>query len=130
MQTGKSHDAVVRALIAACRHGDPRSLRRLLADGVTAVVDGKGEVTGREEVAQLLLGASAAHPAANTSEKSVSEESVSEESVNGRVGLAFRSAGHVRGVVSFAVEDGAIDRVWIVSTADKLRHWTPPNGNP
>lgn len=112
MRSDTSHDEVVFALAAACRDGAIRVIHELLAAGVVAIVDGRGQYSGRTAVGALLLDTAARGDA------------VSVESVNGRAGLVYRTDTRVFGVSTFSIGVGSIDRTWLVLTPEKLHQWT------
>lgn len=113
MQTSNAHDAAVFAVAAACRTGDAATVGTLMAADVVAVVDGVGERSGSGSVSRLLIDTAAGQ-----------HRSVSVESVNGRSGLAYRRADRVVGIAAIFVEHDVVQRVWLVLSPDKLRHWT------
>jgi RNA polymerase sigma-70 factor (ECF subfamily) len=112
--------AVVHRFATACRAGNARAIRSLLAPEVMSVSDGGGQVTaalspvrGVDQVARSvadLLGRQ-------------QEPALTVEAVNGQPGVVVRSVDGVVAVMSFRVTGGKVAAVWIVLNPDKLRHW-------
>ncbi|WP_431963706.1 sigma factor-like helix-turn-helix DNA-binding protein [Actinacidiphila sp. bgisy160] len=121
--TPEEHDAVARAVGAACVSGDAVRLSSLMCPDVTAFFDGGGKlralvrpVHGAEPVARSLMTLLAHHQ----------RVTLSTHSVNGRTGLVARYEGQVVAVVSLDVADGRVSQAWIVLNPDKLRPWNHP----
>ena len=113
---------VITAVSAACQSSDHRALRKVLAENVTAIVDGGGaalaptaSLWGTAEVAGYLLGLVTNHP----------EAVLSERQVNGRAAIALASGGRVMGIVSLGTRSGLVEELFIVVNPDKLRAWNP-----
>lgn len=118
-------DELVRRFQAATQGGDLSELVELLAPDVVFIGDsgGKGEaasgpVHGREQVAQLIIGAA---------ERMVGGQAVLRPAtVNGQPGLVGMDAeGGLIGVFAFDVLDGKIQAVRGVANPDKLQHLGP-----
>ena len=114
------NERVLREFRLACDANDRAALSRLLAADVTAVSDGGGRVTvpagpvtGRADVASLVLGALGSCPGST----------LVEQPVNGRGGLVLRQAGDVVGVASLKIAGDEVTDVWLVLNPDKLRGW-------
>ncbi|MEU1616648.1 RNA polymerase subunit sigma [Streptomyces sp. NPDC005722] len=122
--TPQEHDAVARAVRAACLSGDPARLSALLCPDAAAFFDGGGKlralvrpVHGAEPVARSLLTLLAHHP----------RVSLSVHPVNGRTGLVACYEDRVVAVVSLDVADRRVSQAWVVLNPDKLRPWNVPD---
>jgi RNA polymerase sigma-70 factor (ECF subfamily) len=114
------HDALVHAVLQACRSEDTDLLGPLLHPDVMAVFDGGGKVRaparpvhGHRHVARNLLKLLAGHP----------RTTLTAQSVNGRTGLVARHGHQVAAVVSLDTTDGRVAQVWVVLNPDKLHSW-------
>ncbi|MDX3352589.1 RNA polymerase subunit sigma [Streptomyces sp. ME01-24h] len=121
--TGAEHDAVVRAVRAACLRSDVARLSSLMRPDATAFFDGGGKlralvrpVCGAEPVARSLL-VLLGHQ---------QRVSLCLHSVNGRTGVVARYRGQVVAVVGLDVADRRVAQAWIVLNPAKLRPWNPP----
>jgi RNA polymerase sigma-70 factor, ECF subfamily len=120
----KQQNAVVEAFLSACADGGVDTLVKVLAPGVVLRSDGGGlvsgvarrPVTGAENVARLLLGVAARHPAFPWRLR-----------VNGAAGLVFEGADGVAGVMAFAVDDGRITEIDFVVNPEKLSRVPRPS---
>lgn len=104
-------------LRAALEHGDELALAGALTRDVSMVVDSGdetgGELHGRARVIRSLRDQLALHP----------DASFHTAHVNGRPGLTLRRLnGDVVGVLGVDGE-GAIERLWLCTSAAKLRSW-------
>jgi RNA polymerase sigma-70 factor (ECF subfamily) len=118
--TLQQHDAVARAVRAACVAENAVLLESLLCPDATAVFDGGGKVRalvrsvrGREQVARSLLTVLGPHP----------RTTVTAQSVNGRTGLVVRCDHRVGAVISLNVTGDRVGQVWAVLNPEKLRRW-------
>ncbi|MFF7680399.1 RNA polymerase subunit sigma [Actinacidiphila glaucinigra] len=121
--TPQVHDAVARAVRAACLSDDAVRLSALMRPDATAFFDGGGKlralvrpVHGAEPVARSLL-TLLAHRQRVT---------LTAHAVNGRTGLVARYEGQVVAVVSLDIADDRVSQAWIVLNPDKLRPWNHP----
>ncbi|MDX3234116.1 RNA polymerase subunit sigma [Streptomyces sp. ME03-5709C] len=121
--TGSEHDAVVRAVRAACLRGDAARLSSLMCPDATASFDGGGKlralvrpVYGAEPVARSLLVLLGHHQ----------RVALCLHSVNGRTGVVARYRGQVVAVVGLDVADRRVAQAWIVLNPEKLRRWNSP----
>jgi RNA polymerase sigma-70 factor, ECF subfamily len=115
VSTTEQQEAVERFL-AAVRHGDLQGLLDVLAPDVVAVADGGGlapaarrPIQGAERVARVLI---AGVRAADFEAKAVW--------INGSLAARVDIGGQLSAVVSFAVENGRITRIYAVSNPHKL----------
>lgn len=111
-------EALRRAFVSATLDGDVDRLMGMLAEDAAAWSDGGGEapaarrpVRGAEDVARLLAGVAAGAEGAIRVEPA---------EVNGTPGLLAREGGRLVSVVTLAIEDGAITRVYQVLNPRKL----------
>jgi RNA polymerase sigma-70 factor (ECF subfamily) len=119
--TRGEHDEVVRAFSAAARTGDLAALIAVLDPDVVLRSDGGGTVTaarnpvfGADRVARFLLG---------TLAKGGPAVEVLEQQTGDGLGFVIWEEGRISGVVSLAVEAGAVSDVWIVLNPAKLSLW-------
>ncbi|MDX3070842.1 sigma factor [Streptomyces sp. NPDC088354] len=117
------HDALARAVHAACAAEDLGRLRSLLSPDATAVFDGGGKVRammrpvrGSEQVARSLLVLLARRP----------HTTLRAQSVNGRTGLVVRYDRQVAAIISLGVTGDRVGHLWVVLNPDKLRLWNRP----
>ena len=115
------HSAAVRAFQEAWQSGDVTALVRILDPKAIAITDGGGIVSasldplhGASAVARFFVGAHARQ----------SDLEVSEAMVNGASGLVATGAGRVLAVVTFALSESGITRVWAVRNPEKLGAWS------
>lgn len=108
-----------RAFAAAALDGDLEGLVSLLAEDAAHLSDGGGEVPaarepvrGAENVARLLVG---------VVEGADGEVRLEPRQVNGTPGLVARVGGRLASVVTFAIDDGRITRVYQVLSPSKLK---------
>jgi RNA polymerase sigma-70 factor (ECF subfamily) len=122
----RQQSAVVEAFLTACTDGGLDNLIDVLAPEVVLRSDGGGlvsgvarrPVVGAENVARLLLGVAARHPAFPWTRR-----------VNGAAGLVFEVAGGVAGVMAFTVDDGRITEIDFVVNPEKLGRVARPTGD-
>ncbi len=114
------HDAVVRLFKQAWQTGDLIALLKVLDPDATAITDGGGLVSasieplrGAEAVARFFLGVFERQP----------DLSIEVVDVNGEPGLVATASGRTLAVISAAVEDAKIAKVWAVRNPDKLIAW-------
>ena len=113
----KQQNAVVEAFLNACADGGVDTLVKVLAPDVVLRSDGGGLVSGvarrpvigAENVARLLLGVAAKHPAFPWTRR-----------VNGATGLVFERPDGIAGVMAFTVDDGRITEIDFVVNPEKL----------
>ncbi|MGB3376219.1 MAG: hypothetical protein WBA87_13895 [Microbacterium sp.] len=112
--------AVLEELASAMTAGDTDGIRALLLPDVELVIDsgeapastGEGGSRGKRDAAVIALSALVAP-----------ETSTLLSSVNGVPGLVLCRAGVVEGVVTAAMHDRLLSRIWVVCNPAKLRHW-------
>lgn len=116
----RTEDRLAHRLTCACQRGDGAALVRTLHPDVELVVDGvRGSGTGGRlvrgvgDVAEMLVWL--LEPAGT----------VEVASVNGSAGLVARTGNQVVAVLSLAVAERAIARVWAITDPARLRHWNP-----
>ena len=109
---------VRRAFAAAALDGDLEGLISLLAEDAVHITDGGGEVPaarepvrGAENIARLLVG---------VVEGAAGEVRLQPREVNGTPGLVAQVDGRLASVVTFAIDDGRIKRVYQVLSPPKL----------
>ncbi len=120
--SAQEHARVVSAFKAALETGDTTALVEILDPDATAVADGGGLVSatiepirGGEAIARYLLGLYQLQP----------DLTFQLTIVNGRAGLVARDEeGHTLAVVSTAIADGLIERIWVIRNPGKLTGWT------
>jgi RNA polymerase sigma-70 factor, ECF subfamily len=113
----RQQGAVVQAFLTACTTGRLDTLVDVLAPGVVLRSDGGGlvsgvarrPVVGAENVARLLLGVAARHPAYPWASR-----------VNGAAGIVFEGTGGVAGVMAFTVDGDHITEIDFVVNPEKL----------
>jgi RNA polymerase sigma-70 factor, ECF subfamily len=113
----RQQSAVVDAFLTACANGRLDTLVGVLAPDVVLRSDGGGlvsgvarrPVVGAENVARLLLGVAARHPAFPWTSQ-----------VNGAAGIVFEGTGGVVGVMAFTVDGGRITEIDFVVNPEKL----------
>jgi RNA polymerase sigma-70 factor (ECF subfamily) len=117
----ETHDAVVRAFIAAAGTGDLQQLLPLLDPDIVLVSDGGGlastarrPVLGADHVGRFILGQLAKLGAALT---------VSLHETADGLTLAFADGDVVHSVAVLDVRDDRIARVWIMRNPEKLGLW-------
>ena len=117
----ETHDAVVRAFIAAAGTGDLQQLLPLLDPDIVLVSDGGGlastarrPVLGADHVGRFILGQLAKLGAALT---------VSLHETADGLTLAFADGDVVHSVAVLDVRDDRISRVWIMRNPQKLGLW-------
>ncbi|MFF3565046.1 sigma factor [Streptomyces sp. NPDC002574] len=117
------HDALARAVRAACAAEDLGRLMSLLSPDATAVFDGGGKIRammrpvhGSEQVARHLLVLLARRP----------RTTLRAQSVNGRTGVVVRHDHQVVAIISLGVTGDRVGHVWVVLNPDKLRLWNRP----
>jgi RNA polymerase sigma-70 factor (ECF subfamily) len=121
----EAHAKMVGQFMEACMAGDINGLMSLLAEDVTAWIDGGGKITasarqpvlGRDLVAQGIMRHLSRIPEGATVE--VIE-------VNGLAALLGRANGQIINVVTLEVADGLIRSVRTVINPDKLAHLEVP----
>ena len=113
----RQQNEVVEAFLNACADGGVDTLVNVLAPDVVLRSDGGGlvsgvarrPVTGAENVARLLLGVAAKHPAFPWRRR-----------VNGAAGLVFEGSHGIAGVMAFTVDDGRVTEIDFVVNPEKL----------
>ena len=115
----ETHDAVVRAFIAAAGTGDLQQLLPLLDPDIVLVSDGlastaRRPVLGADHVGRFILGQLAKLGAALT---------VSLHETADGLTLAFADGDVVHSVAVLDVRDDRIARVWIMRNPEKLGLW-------
>lgn len=113
------HASAVTAFLAACRHGSPDELLRVLDPDVVLRSDGGGRVAGvarqpvigADRVARLLLNLAARWPS----------HAAGISAVNGSTGLVVEDGGRLIGVMGFTVAEHVITQIFFVLNPDKLR---------
>lgn len=118
--THEEHDRLVHAFAAAARAGDIQGLISVLDPDVVLQSDGGGVVTaalnpikGREKVARFMVGVLKKHSRADARE----------EATDDGMGLVLAEDGHVFGVVTLDVADGAAQHVRLMMNPRKLSLW-------
>ena len=118
--TPDAHDVLVERFLAACRDGDMEGLLDVLADDVTLTSDGGGQVVAAlrpivtaDKVARFLVG---------ILRKAPENLRIERTTINGHPGLLAYQGDHLDSAWSFQVDDGHIQRVYVVRNPDKLRH--------
>ncbi|PSL04623.1 RNA polymerase sigma-70 factor (ECF subfamily) [Haloactinopolyspora alba] len=117
----EDHAHVVAAFRTAWQAGDLTGLIRWLDPDATAIADGGGQVSamlnpvhGAEPIAKLLLGVG----------RRQHDLTIDTTTVNAEPGLVARdAAGSVLAVMSVAVLDDHIDRIWVMRNPAKLTTW-------
>jgi RNA polymerase sigma-70 factor (ECF subfamily) len=124
-ETGRADDLAGR-FFDACRAGDIHSIESLLSEDAVYYSDGGGKahaaprpILGRPRIANLL---------SVVFRKRQRSCVLSSNTVNGQPGLVFTQAGKAIQVLTFAVEEGRVSRVYSVLNPDKLRLWPPALG--
>ncbi len=117
-------DELAARFIAACRSGDVSEIESMLAGDAVLHADGGGKVhasprpvAGAPKIANLL---------ATVFRKRMQDCELSLTTVNGQPGVVFSRDGRAVQVHGFASEGGAITRVFIVLSPDKLSRWPTP----
>jgi RNA polymerase sigma-70 factor (TIGR02957 family) len=112
-------EEVVGRLVAALNTGDLRGLMDVLAPDVVSVADGGGKVrgaarrpiVGADRVARYVLGGMA---------KAKGALGAIATWVNGEPGIRMEMDGQLLGIVSFAIEDGRVTRIFTIANPEKL----------
>ena len=108
---------VVHGVRLACERADAPTLSTLLSPDVVALIDTGGDLlastrplVGVADVGDALL-------------STLGDADVTEQQVNGVCALVARRGDRVIGIVSLAVRDGLVTRVWITLSPLKLQRW-------
>ena len=108
---------VVHGVRLACERADDPTLRTLLSPDVVALVDAGGDLIAPT---RPVSGVSAV---AGTMLTTLAGADLAEQQVNGVCALVARRGDRVVGIVSLAVRDGLVTRVWITLSPLKLQRW-------
>lgn len=120
--SAEEHARVVAEFHAALESGDASALVGVLDPDAAAVADGGGRasavlepIVGAGPIARQLLDLFGLQP----------DLAFRVASVNGRAGLVGTdAAGRLLSVLSFAVRDGRVARIWAIRNPDKLAAWS------
>ncbi|WP_168628052.1 RNA polymerase sigma-70 factor [Cryobacterium sp. BB307] len=112
-------EEVVGRLVAALNTGDLQGLMDVLAPDVVSVADGGGKargaaqrpIVGADRVARYVIGGMAKAKGALAAVMTW---------VNGEPGIRMELDGQLLGVVSLAIEDGKVTRIFSIANPDKL----------
>jgi RNA polymerase sigma-70 factor (ECF subfamily) len=115
-----AHAAVVRSFKHAWETGDVEALVGLLDPNAVAIGDGGGIVTATK---RPLVGADWIVKGFTQLGKNQPEFQLHETIVNGEPGLTVMSGDELLAVVSLAVSDGRIQRIWAMRNPEKLTAW-------
>jgi RNA polymerase sigma-70 factor (ECF subfamily) len=115
-----AHAAVVRSFKRAWETGDVEALVGLLDPNAVAIGDGGGIVLATK---RPLVGADRIMQGFTQLGKGVPEFQLHETIINGEPGLTLTSGGELLAVVSLAVSDGRIQRIWAMRNPEKLTAW-------
>jgi RNA polymerase sigma-70 factor (ECF subfamily) len=120
--TAADQSRIAAAFLAAAGSGDPAQLARLLAQDAVFVSDGGGKVRaalnpimGGDNIAAFFIGVQRKlpHPAGTDYRPTT---------INGLPGfLVVRADGTIEQTLSFEIQDGLIQRIYVVRNPDKLR---------
>ena len=118
----EDHARIAAAFLAAAGSGDPAQLARILAQDAILLSDGGGKVRaalnpieGRDKVIAFLLGVQRKAPRPEGTEYRPAF-------INGRPGfLVVLPDGTIDQTLSFEVQDGAVQRIYVVRNPDKLK---------
>jgi RNA polymerase sigma-70 factor (ECF subfamily) len=113
---------IAAAFLAASGSGDPAQLAKLLAQDAILLSDGGGKVRaalnpieGRDKVMAFLLGVQRKAPRPEGTEYRPAF-------INGRPGfLVVLPDGRIDQTLSFEIQDGVVQRIYVVRNPDKLR---------
>ena len=113
------HMRLTSEFIRACSAGDTRDFLAILAEDAVVYSDGGGKavaavnpVMGRDRVARFFAGLMSKAP---------SGLAISPTTINGTIGLVTTLNGLPINTISFDVQDGRIQRFYIVVNPDKLK---------
>jgi RNA polymerase sigma-70 factor (ECF subfamily) len=115
-----AHAAVVRSFKHAWQTGDVEALVALLDPNAVAIGDGGGIVTALK---RPLVGADWIVKAFTQLGKDQPAMELRETVVNGELGLTVLAGDELLAVVSLAVSDGRIQRIWAMRNPEKLSAW-------
>jgi RNA polymerase sigma factor (sigma-70 family) len=114
------HARVVRSFKAAWETGNVDALVHLLDPDAIAVGDGGGIVTA---IKRPLVGADWIVKGFTELGKDQPPFELEETTVNGQLGLKVVAGDELLAVVSLAVADGRIQRIWAMRNPEKLTAW-------
>jgi len=113
------HERAVGRLVTAMNTGDIQGLMDVLAPDVVSVADGGGKVRGAAR--RPLVGADTIVRYLSGSLAKLTGEIVATAiTVNGQPAMRVEVDGHLAGIVTVAVEEGLITRIYSVANPDKL----------
>ena len=115
-----AHAAVVRSFKRAWETGDVEALVALLDPDAIAIGDGGGIVTATK---RPLVGRDWIVKGFTQLGKGLPAFELHETVVNGEAGLTVMSGDELLAVVSLAVSDGRIQRIWAMRNPEKLTAW-------
>lgn len=113
------HERALDRLIAALNDGDIQGLMDVLAPDAVSVADSGGKVrgaarrplVGADSIARYLVGSLA---------RLTGEFRTVVTMINGEAGVRVEIDGQLAGIVTIAVEDGRITRIYSMANSDKL----------
>lgn len=119
-------ERIARSFVDACARGDLEGLLALLAEDAVALTDGGGKalaarnpIYGRVRVARFFIGVAGKWP----------RPWVRIATVNGHPGVLVRPADGLLRVATFAIEDGRISGIFLVTNPEKLRRVQGSSGS-
>ena len=115
-----AHAAVVRSFKHAWETGDVEALVGLLDPNAVAIGDGGGIVTA---IKRPLVGVDWIVKGFTQLGKDQPEFQLHETIVNGEAGLMLMAGDELLAVVSLAVSEGRIQRIWAMRNPEKLTAW-------
>ena len=115
-----AHAAVVRSFKRAWETGDVEALVALLDPNAVAIGDGGGIVTATK---RPLVGRDWIIKGFTQLGKDQPEFQLHETIVNGEPGITVMAGDELLAVVSLAVSDGRIQRIWAMRNPEKLTAW-------
>jgi RNA polymerase sigma-70 factor (ECF subfamily) len=115
-----AHAAVVRSFKRAWETGDVEALVALLDPNAVAIGDGGGIVTALK---RPLVGRDWIVKGFTQLAKDQADFQLHETIVNGEPGLTVMAGDRLLAVVSLAVSDGRIQRIWAMRNPEKLTAW-------
>lgn len=117
--TAEEAKRVTARFVEACSSGDLAALLELLTDEVVTLNDGGGKaraarnpIHGPDRVARFYVGIF----------RKWRRPQVRIVTVNGQPGLVVRTASGQLRVISFAIREGRLERIFLVVNPEKLRH--------
>ncbi len=115
-----AHAAVVRSFKHAWETGDVEALVGLLDPNAVAIGDGGGVVLATK---RPLVGADRIMKGFTQLGKGLPEFQIEETLVNGELGLKVVVGDELIAVVSLAIVDGQVQRIWAMRNPEKLTAW-------